>query len=139
MNHIGQRIKELRKRNDLTQEKLADFLGVTYQSVSKWECGTTMPDLALIVPLARLLHVSTDELLGMQPQEKDERKAYFDSEYVEYWKKDDHEADYLIAKQAVEEYPGEFKYWKWIGTVDYYISISRPKQDECLDMMDSSI
>ena len=63
MNNIGQRIKDLRKKNDLTQEKLADFLGVTYQSVSKWECGVTMPDLALIVPLAKLLHVSTDELL----------------------------------------------------------------------------
>ena len=66
MNNIGQRIKDLRKQNDLTQEKLADFLGVTYQSVSKWETGITMPDLGMIVPLARLLHVSTDELLGMK-------------------------------------------------------------------------
>ena len=39
MTNIGQRIKELRKQNDLTQEKMADFLGVTYQSVSKWETG----------------------------------------------------------------------------------------------------
>lgn len=37
MNNLGQRIKEYRKKNDLTQEKLADYLGVTYQSVSKWE------------------------------------------------------------------------------------------------------
>ena len=139
MNHIGQRIKELRKMNDYTQEKLADLLGVTYQSVSKWECGTTMPDLAMIVPLARLFHVSADTLLGMKPAEQDERKAYFDSEYVEFWKKEDHEADYLLAKQAVEEYPEEYKYWHWLGTVEYYISFNREKQEEFLEIMDSSI
>lgn len=37
MKNIGKRIKDLRKKNDLTQEKLADLLGVTYKSVSKWE------------------------------------------------------------------------------------------------------
>ena len=63
MKNIGKRIKDLRKKNDLTQEKLADLLGVTYKSVSKWECGLTTPDLAMIVPLARVLHVSADELL----------------------------------------------------------------------------
>jgi len=139
MNNIGQRIKQLRKKNDLTQEKLADLLGVTYQSVSKWECGTTMPDLAMIVPLARVLHVSTDDLLGMKPAEQDERKAYFDSEYVEFWKKEDHEADYLLAKQAAEEYPEEYKYWHWLGTVEYYISFNRQKQEGFLEMMDNAI
>ncbi len=38
---IGERIKVLRKRNDLTQEKLADYLCVSYQAVSKWECGVS--------------------------------------------------------------------------------------------------
>ena len=50
MNHIGHKIKELRRKNDLTQEKLADFLGVTYQSVSKWGNGhhhaRSVPDCA---------------------------------------------------------------------------------------------
>ncbi len=123
MNNIGQRIKELRKKNDLTQEKLADFLGVTYQSVSKWECGTTMPDLAMIVPLARLLHVSTDELLGVKPPEQDERKAYFDSEYFQFWKKD-HEEDLEISRQAVAEYPGDYRYLHWLASNEWYVGYS---------------
>lgn len=64
MNNIGQRIKELRKKNDLTQETLADFIGITYKAVSKWECGMTVPDISLIMPLSRILHVTADELLG---------------------------------------------------------------------------
>ena len=123
MNHIGQRIKELRKKNDLTQEKLADLLGVTYQSVSKWECGTTMPDLTMIVPLARVLHISTDELLGMKPVEQDERKAYFDSEYFQFWKKD-HEKDLEIARQAAAEYPDDYRYLYWLASNEWYVGFS---------------
>ena len=43
MKNIGQRIKKLRKKSDITQERLADYLGVTDKAVSKWECGLTMP------------------------------------------------------------------------------------------------
>ncbi len=65
MNNIGKRIKELRKKKDLTQEKLADMLGITYKAVSKWECGLTAPDISMIVPLASILEVSTDTLFGL--------------------------------------------------------------------------
>ena len=123
MNQIGQRIKELRRKNDLTQEKLADFLGVTYQSVSKWECGTTMPDLAMIVPLARLLGVTADELLGMKPVETDERKAYFDAEFFQFWKKD-HAHDLEIAREAVAEYPGDCRYLYWLASDEWYVGYS---------------
>ena len=84
MNNIGQRIKELRKKNDLTQERLAGYLGVTDKAVSKWECGLTMPDLALIVPLARILHVSADELLSGKAEEADKKRAEFDK-YCDSW------------------------------------------------------
>ena len=142
MKNIGKRIKDLRKKNDLTQEKLADLLGVTYKSVSKWECGLTTPDLAMIVPLARVLHVSADELLGMKPTEQDERKAYFDSEYVkhwnEHWQEGDLEAVYLLAKQAVKEFPEEYKYWHWLDTVEYYLSFDQ-KPEEFMEWIDNSI
>ncbi|MBQ3100431.1 MAG: helix-turn-helix transcriptional regulator [Clostridia bacterium] len=124
MNNIGKRIKELRKKNDLTQEKLADYLGVTYKSVSKWETGVTFPDLSMIVPLSKLLRVTTDELLGVKTEEPDERKAFFDAEYHEYWLKEEHESDLELARQAVIEYPDEFKYLEWLAGVEWYVGYS---------------
>ena len=50
MDHIGQKIKELRKKADMTQDRLADYLGVSAQAVSKWECDISTPDLSLIPP-----------------------------------------------------------------------------------------
>ncbi len=120
MNDIGKRIKELRKKKDLTQEQLADMLGITYKAVSKWECGMTTPDISLIIPLARLLEVSTDELLGLVPIENDERKAYFDAEYHQFWSKN-HEEDLEISRQAVKEYPNDMRYVYWLGTNEWYV------------------
>ena len=70
--NIGLKIKELRKKNDMTQEKLAEYLNVSFQAISKWETGVAAPDLSLIVPLARLFKVSADELLGISEAVADE-------------------------------------------------------------------
>ena len=136
---IGERIKYFRKENHLTQEQLADYLHVSYQAVSKWENGVSSPDLSLIAPLTDLFRISADELLGLSQRVRDERKAYFEAEYFEYWKKEDHEADHAIAKRAVEEYPSELKYWKWLGAVEYYIAFRRKEQTAFIEMMDASI
>ena len=71
MEHIGQKIKELRKKADMTQDRLAEYLGVSAQAVSKWEVGSASPDLSLIAPLCRLLGCSADELLGTGVYESD--------------------------------------------------------------------
>lgn len=123
MNDLGKRIKELRKKKDLTQEKLADMLGITYKAVSKWECGMTSPDISMIVPLARILCVTTDELLGLVPIEKDERKAYFDAEYHQFWNKE-HEEDLEISRQAVAEYPTDYRYLHWLASNEWYVGYS---------------
>lgn len=115
---IGEKIKELRKKNDLTQEKLADYLCVSYQAVSKWECGLSSPDLSLIVPLAKLLHVTTDELLGMPAPETDKLKLEYDALYEKAHKSEQLE----IAKKAAREYPGELKYIKWQANCLYMLA-----------------
>ena len=64
--YIGDTIKRLRQQNGLTQEKLAEKLGVSFQSVSRWEGGTSYPDIELIPEIARYFDVTTDELMGLE-------------------------------------------------------------------------
>ena len=61
---FGNRILELRKKENLTQEELAEKVGVTRQTISKWELGETYPDLNMIIKLAKAFNVSTDKLIG---------------------------------------------------------------------------
>ena len=70
---IGENIRNFRKKNDLTQEAFAERLGVTYQSVSRWENGTTYPDLELLPAISETLSVTVDELIGMPQIEKEKR------------------------------------------------------------------
>lgn len=62
---MGQIISKLRKERNLTQEDLAEQLGVTFQAISKWENDKGMPDISQIVPLATVFNVSTDVLFGI--------------------------------------------------------------------------
>ncbi len=64
---INEQIAFLRKQKGLTQEKLANILGVTNQTVSKWESAQCCPDIQLLPDIAKLFDVSVDELLGYTP------------------------------------------------------------------------
>ena len=61
---IGETIQRLRTKRRLSQEQLAELVGVSRQAVSKWELNAALPDTDKLVPLARALGVSVDELLG---------------------------------------------------------------------------
>lgn len=62
---ISDKIKYLRTKNNFTQSELAKKLSVTRSSVNAWEMGISVPSTTLIVELAKLFHVSTDYLLGL--------------------------------------------------------------------------
>ena len=64
MYDLSNKISKLRRDNNMTQEQLAEKLGVTAQSVSKWENGITSPDITLIPAIAKLFNITTDVLLG---------------------------------------------------------------------------
>lgn len=66
MQQIGENISRFRKDRNMTQEDLAQRLGVTPQAVSKWERGTGVPDVTLIADICRLLEVRADVLLGIK-------------------------------------------------------------------------
>lgn len=65
---LAENINKLRKKHSMTQEQLAEALGVTFASVSKWERGVSTPDLSLIAEMADLFSVSMDTLVGFEVQ-----------------------------------------------------------------------
>lgn len=65
---IGEIIRKYRKEKNMTQEEMANRLGVTAPAVNKWENGNTMPDIALLSPIARLLGITTDTLLSFREE-----------------------------------------------------------------------
>jgi len=118
MQNIGKRIKELRIKNNLTQEKLASYLNVSFQTVSKWETGVNMPDLAALVPLAKLLRTTTDILLGNeQPSgETDERRQKLEAAWnAERYGVQDGEKLISAAEALVSAYPDNLVYWCWLA------------------------
>ncbi|MCL2247940.1 MAG: helix-turn-helix domain-containing protein [Oscillospiraceae bacterium] len=82
MLYIGENLKVLRKRADMTQDDVAGVLGVSPQSVSKWERGDTFPDITLLPSLANLFNVSVDSLIGMEKINDDRAvaKAFHDGQ-----------------------------------------------------------
>lgn len=77
---LGKRIMEHRKQLGLTQDALAERLGITAQAISKWENDLSCPDIAMLPRLAEIFGITTDELLGMEPQEKVHQAEVMDDE-----------------------------------------------------------
>ena len=79
---IGEKIKILRKNNNLTQEELAEKLGISRQSVQKWEPSTTSPDISKLLELSSILGVDLKDLLNDEVDIKDDEKQYLDLSFT---------------------------------------------------------
>ena len=80
--NIGTTIKKLRREKEMTQETLAEYLGVSVSAVSQWESERTMPDLALIPSICNLLGVSADDLLGINLAQKQQKISAITKETI---------------------------------------------------------
>ena len=138
MLSFGQRLKTLRSEADLTQSELADMLNVSVQSVSKWECDNNMPDVSLILPLASVLNVTTDCLLGAGTNEEEDKQKLHDEleEYNHMSFKSGHENHnylaYVAEKEFLKKYPlnyevkidcAEWIYWYIYSSVRSFFEI----------------
>ena len=91
---INESIAVLRKQKGLTQEELANRLGVTNQAVSKWESGQCCPDIQLIPKLADIFGTSIDALFGRRNEQSEERSEAFN----EYSLPDDEKLRIIVFK-----------------------------------------
>ena len=104
MIKLGEKIKTLRKQKNISQEGLANYLGVTFQAVSKWETEAALPDVALIPAIASFFGVSTDELFDFDVYRIEKDVEQIVEAHRNCW--DDKEACEKLLRDGLKKYPG---------------------------------
>lgn len=102
---INEIIRQKRLKKGLTQEQVANYLGVSTPAVNKWEKGTTYPDILLLPVLARLLDTDLNTLLSFKDNLSDKEVAFFLNEVSDTIDKNGFEAGYSLAMEKIKEFP----------------------------------
>ena len=113
---IGNRIRFYRKERGFTQSELAEMIGVSVQAISKWETDAGMPDISQIVPLAIVLNISTDVLLGLNSEDEADEIVSLRNEighHKVYFTSDEAQRIYDLAVPYFEKHPTnpEVAFW----------------------------
>lgn len=104
---IAENIRALRHKNGMTQEQLAEALGVTAGAVYKWENGRSMPELPLLLEMAELFAISTDALLGYEMRSGDREQTI--NRLREYTHNRRAAGALEEAERALKKYPNTFE------------------------------
>ena len=102
---LGEKIKSLRKQNNISQEVFANYLGVSFQVISKWENGHTMPDVTMIPAIASFFGVSTDELFDFNLFEIEKQVDEICGEAYKYRFTDTAKSE-CILRDGLRRFPG---------------------------------
>ena len=105
---IGENLRRLRREKDITQEQLAEVLGVSDQSVSRWENDACYPDMELLPTMAKFFETSVDKLLGVDERIEAEKVEEYLSRFQTAINRGDVDACIRIAREGVEEYPNNY-------------------------------
>ena len=137
---LSENISKLRKKHSMTQEQLADALGVTFASVSKWERGVATPELHLIAEMADLFEVSLDALVGFDAQSSG--VIALDERIAELQREKKCEEAIIEAEKALLRYPNDFRIVYRAGNL-YGVAGTERKNDKyltrCIDLLERSI
>lgn len=135
---IGEKIRLLRKKNDITQDRLAEYLGVTPQSISRWESETCYPDIETLPAIADFFDVNTDELLCIDQSKKNTEIKKFIEEANKVQLKGHFQKGVDIYRKALKKYPSSFQLQIElacsIGAIDNGVKISTELCNEVIDI-----
>ena len=124
---IGEKIKELRLRQNVTQEKLARALRISPQAVSKWELGTGNPDVSMIAPLCHFFDVSADELCGVENGRIDEIFRENEAKSTALYAAGKIAEMLALWRGAAERYP---RHWPTLSRLEYACSAAAHTYEE---------
>ena len=103
--YIGQNLKRFRKERNLTQEEVAGHLGISFQSISKWERNDGYPDITMLPVLAHYYGVTVDDLIGMNEIESANALAEINRQWQKNRSEKDHAANVRLMRDALKVYP----------------------------------
>lgn len=106
--HIGEMMKRLRKERDITQEEFADILGVSCQSISRWENGACYPDIELIPDIAAFFGISVDKLMAIDESAEKAAVAGILQEFQQAISQGMVDECIAIARAGLAEYPNNY-------------------------------
>lgn len=107
MLFLSENLKKFRIMKNLTQEDVAGYLGLTPQSVSKWERGETYPDITLLPALANLFETSIDLLIGMDTIRAEETQHNIHAKATEYQRNGDFVSAEKVYRDSLLLYPNK--------------------------------
>ncbi len=105
---IGENIKILRKQKDITQEHLAEMLGISAQSVSRWESGVCYPDMEFLPEIAKIFEITVDKLLGVDDITENKKVDEYLKHFQVAINKGKIDECIAIAREGVAEYPNNY-------------------------------
>lgn len=105
--YLSENLKKYRIIKNLTQEDVAEYLGITAQSVSKWERGESYPDITFLPALANIFETSIDLLIGMDTIRAEETRLNIHNKAVAYQRHGDYDAAEKTYRDALLIYPNK--------------------------------
>lgn len=130
--HLGAVITEHRRKRGVTQEELAEHMGVSKASVSKWETGSTYPDITLLPRLAAFFGLTVDELLGYEPQLTKEEIRRLYHEICRRFAEEPFSAGMAVCRETAKEYFSCFPLLLQIGALilNHFMLADSPEQGQ---------
>lgn len=126
---IGSTIKALRRAKNLTQEDLAEYLGISPKAVSQWECERTAPDISMLAPLASIFDVTADRLLGIDINSK---RKQIDSLYNEAYAtacNGEHGKAIKLTEHALMLHPSSYKLMDFYANEVFLYNHTAPEEE----------
>lgn len=133
---LGEKLKSLRKEKNIPQEKLASFLDVSYQAVSKWENDITCPDIFLLPKISRFFDITVDELL--QVEKIDEAKLYaeYDARSAELYENGHKKEALAVWQEAYQQMPNNVEVKEMLMSMYYDVDKEKYREDAISLAMD---
>ena len=119
--NIGENLRRLRREQNITQETLAEKLGTSFQSVSRWENGTTYPDIEFLPAIARIFGTTVDNLIGCDSNPSDEEMEQIMNAFSEAL--EDESIDNAVIIEQIRslrrDYAADEHIWRIFGDMMY--------------------